>query len=321
MASRRSLFDLWEMARQLDLYTSLGALPPGRTWSIMTEIRDAELAVFEQEDLAAYASQARLSLELAPAVAGVWDVERVAADFARYMCTRYFDCVFLGIYAKAIGSDRALLSAFGTTRDRRHLDDALAGGGAILLPLHMGPYPCILPLVAAEMPVTTLLQASAEADFGRIVTQYLPSIDLEMIGMPDRRILLRCLQAIRAGRLLVMFPEFSWGIDQPKLRLPLLGATVEAPSGAAVLAQRTGRRLVPCTIGRDGPGHYELRYHPPIGVEPGDAGIRDAVTAVFSVVTDEVMRRPGEWQGWDFFDVMVASDRPPVPLSERVRDR
>jgi hypothetical protein len=45
------------------------------------------------------------------------------------------------------------------------------------------------------------------------------------------------------------------------------------------------------------------------------------VAAVFEVVTDEVLQRPGEWQGWDFFDAMVASDRPPVPLSERVRDR
>lgn len=317
--TRNSIFEIWEMPKHAALMESLAALPPDRTWQIMAEIREAELAKFEQREMEAIRQRALRTLRLAPAMAA-HDIDDVATDFARYVRTRYLDCVFLGIYAKELAADVDFARKIWAIRDGEHLEWALSDGGVILLPLHMGPFPCLLGMLAMSLPVTTLVEAVAKDDFQRVILSYLPQVDLEMIGMPDRRVLLRCLRAIQGGRVLAMFPEFSWGYDQPGIRAPLLGASVAAPMGPARLAQRTGRKLVLCHVVRGDDGHYDVRYYPPIAVGPGTEGISDAIAETFSVIERAVMEHPAQWLGWNFFDEMTATDAD-GPLRERVLDR
>lgn len=307
------------MPKHPALMESLAALPPARTWQIMVEIREAELARFEQRELEEIRQRASRTLRLAPAMAA-YDIDEVALEFARYARTRYLDCVFLGIYARDLAADVDFARNMWTIRDGEHLESALSDGGAILLPLHLGPFPCLLAILALSLPVTTLAEGVALDDFQRVVLDYLPKLDLEMIGMPDRRVLLRCLRAIQAGRLLAMFPEFSWGYDRSGIRTRLLGASVTAPMGPARLAQRSGRKLVPCHIVRGDDGRYEVRYYPPMTVGPGAVGISDAIAETFSVIERAVLEHPTQWLGWNFFDEMTAID-PDGPLRERVLDR
>lgn len=313
--SRPSALDFWAMPRYTALFESLGLLEPQRTWEFLHEIREAELDAFEAEELEQTAARALATLRLAPRVGEVHDVEQVAADFARYMQTRYFDCVFLGIYAQRMLTDpdfaRSLCSTVGV-----HLLDEL--DDAILLPLHMGPYPVIVPLLAAYHRVTTILDETVHLEFRAIIDTYLSGLDVEEITMPDRRVLVRCLRALKADRWLAMFPEFSWGYDQPKRTVSLFGAVVEAPEGAHRLAQRTGSPLVACTFVRDAPGHFALTFYEPFSVGEGESGLEAAVSRTFEIVESAVLERPGCWQGWDFFEELLATEGARAPLQARV---
>ena len=319
--SRPSALDFWELPRFQSLLESLSLLPPERTWEILHEIRDAELEAFEADDLAGYEAHGRAALNAAPLVAVEHDLDDVAEEFARFMQKRHFDCVFLMVYAARMLSDPDFAATLCPARGFEHLEAVVSSGGGIVLPMHMGPYAGIVPLLAFYRPVTTILEAAAEDQFRLIESMYLPTLDIERIGMPDRRVLLKLLRALRRGRLVCMFPEFSWGYDQPQRRTDLLGATIEAPEGPQRLAQHTGLPLLPCRIVARGAARFELSFSPPIVVGPGEEGLDVAVRETFAFVESAVLADPDQWQGWDFFSELLPSDHERASLVERFAAR
>ena len=163
-------------------------------------------------------------------------------------------------------------------------------GGAVIAPNHvsyMDP-----PLVAACLPRRTYFMAKRELFepplFGELIyTLYAFPVER---GSGDRAALRRAIDLVKAGELVIIFPEGTRSRD---------GTVGEGQLGPAIVAGRAGRPIVPCAIlGTDKmlpPGAKLLRrarfyisFGEPVWVGGEDERLsRD----VLQTATDELMRR------------------------------
>ncbi len=170
------------------------------------------------------------------------------------------------------------------------VENVPSDGGAVIAPNHvsyMDP-----PLVAACLPRRTYFMAKRELFepllFGELIYS-LYAFPVER-GSGDRAALRRAIDLVRAGELVIIFPEGTRSRD---------GTIGEGQLGPAIVAGRAGRPIVPCAIlGTDRmlpPGakfirraRFYIAFGEPVWVGDGNQRLsRDVLQAA----TDELMRR------------------------------
>lgn len=119
----------------------------------------------------------------------------------------------------------------------------------ILAPFHMGMHTMSMPLITRYFDKTTLLVNSDEID---IIHQWMDtyleatfSTSTNMVPVPSHTSPLKFAKAIMRGATGIIFPEFSYGINQEEEEISFLGGTFKAPIGVYVLAKRLSAKVYP----------------------------------------------------------------------------
>jgi phosphatidylinositol dimannoside acyltransferase len=168
------------------------------------------------------------------------------------------------------------------------------------------------PLIARHAPVTTLYR---ELPFEALCERVAPDLDIEGIQVPGPSIISRAVGALRAGRVLSLYPELSpGGIGRLHRPVSFLGTRVGAPGGTLLIAERTGAVLVPMVLRRTGPARF--RFEVGELIDPrGDGSDHDELLQhLFTRIESFLLAGPpGEWEMWAEFDRMVMPASEPVP--------
>ena len=298
--SRTSLLDLWQFPLHSKFYETLRLLPPEEGHEVLSRLRDAEIDSYEGDALADFAAQVKPRLALAPHLALSHDLDVVAAEYARFMLRRYLDGVFLLAYAN---DDRVvgLIEADYPIELQRALE---RGRGAILLAYHVGAYPSIIPILSWTYPVTTVTEAAAWPLFEQMRQSYVSQLDIEGVGLPDPLVLVKLARALKRGRILCLYAEYSYGVHQPQTEVPFMGTSVLAPEGAVWLARKFDVPIFTCMFKSHEPGRFQMRLAGPLPTTAPEA----CLTEMFQILEAELLTdRPGEWWCWTVFEEMVAA--------------
>lgn len=311
----RSFTDTRETPGQLSLLRALALVDPAETFSILHSARTRELDLFESEDLRRIAADVRKRMELAPELAKHGDLEQLARDFAYYRQLRHFHTTFLAACGLAATHTPAVRSVVDIRGDD-YIKACLAERrGGLLLLLHYGPYVAVGPLMGTmRLPMTILINDENLAEIRKLFDSVAPSgLDVEFV-VPGQTAVLTCLRALRAGRFVVILPEFAYGgvQRQPDVVIPFMGTSIRAPEGAPLLAQLGNVPMIPCTFRVTGPARYCFELHEPITVGGRTKEHRrEALVRLFNLVESVLTNHgPAEWLCWEFFDEMVHKDQP-----------
>ena len=106
----------------------------------------------------------------------------------------------------------------------------------------------------------------------------------------------RLARALRGGRVLGLLIDQD--IDAPGAFVEFFGRPAWTPTGAAVLALRTGRPLVPGFARREPDGTFRLAFEPPIVPTPGD-DLEEAAGRLTARLTSRIeawiREEPAQW--------------------------
>jgi len=298
------LFTLFTLRRDRQLWEALRAAGPVRAWALMSELaaldRPLHDACAEPDQTAAHVeAQTRAFMELAPAL----DEETATAAarrFATYGPRLQLESTFLSLW---LSDDRTLFQDVVEIRGLEHLVEAQRRGGVLALPLHLGPSYAV-PLVLAHLAPTRFVYNRMNVADLRDVA--FPDLDVEAFPVDDAVTFRRGLEALRAGQVFAMFPEFDpRGQGLRHARVPFLGTTVLAPEGPVLLSRAARVPMLPIVLDSDGGGHFTLRFLPPVPPPLGDTTGRQALESLWRVVESQLLDgRVGDWEMWIEFDLM-----------------
>ena len=299
--SNLPLFNFGDVTAQQPLYETLRRLDPADAYQLMERLQIANRAVI-RDTLDHIAAIVRPQLELAPRLAEHFDLDEVATQFAEYVTELNLDTAFVTMHA----ADRdTMLGRLVDLGNIEVLHAAIDRGPVIALPIHVGPSYGSLVALAHVAPFTTLHHA---LPFNDIKGAYFPDLDLEGIHVHDGDMVRRCLRALRAGRVLSIFPEISpLGVGKLHEPVPFMDTTVLAPGGTILLAERTGASLVPFVCHRSGEGRYRFHFSEALVPSEDFATRAEGLTRIFAFIEEQLLAsEPGKWEMWIEFERMVA---------------
>ncbi len=119
----------------------------------------------------------------------------------------------------------------------------------ILAPFHMGMHTMSISLLLRFLNSITIMVNSDEIDIiSEWTSTYLaPEIknNIKMVPIPSPTSPLKFAKAIMRGSTGVIFPEFSYGINQDFVQLDFLGGVFHAPIGVYELGKRLSAVVIP----------------------------------------------------------------------------
>lgn len=222
--------------------------------------------------------------------------ERAAARLARKAFRNYFK--YLVEFLRFSGRGAAEIERVSEIRGLEHLHGALAAGrGAIAVGFHLGNidlgaallasvgYPVHVVVDRFEPPKLNALIQSAREEKG------LKLIPLELAPRQG-------IRALRRNEVLALL------IDKPApdggVVVRFFGGKIAVPSGAAVLALRTGAAIVPCCVIRQSDGSFVGEIAAPVfpaSLATGDTrqDVRTIMQRLFDTLERWVRRHPDQW--------------------------
>jgi lauroyl/myristoyl acyltransferase len=291
------LFSPWRMAAAKPLYQTMRSLDPDESYAVMRAMFEAERRALLGPVHADMAQRVRSRLELAPSLAAEHDLDDVARQFADYALELNFESAFLIMNL----SNPERLVDYGNVEV---VEAAAARGPVILTPLHVGPCYPSLGAIAHRFPLTTLYH---DIPLDELRDTWFPNVDLKGIPVPAEGVMRDCLEVLASGRMLSIFPEFDpGGIGPLHVPVEFMGTQIAAPTGTALIAQRSGAVLVPYVFSRTGPARYAFKFSDPISPGEGAAGRRAFAEQLFADVERTLLvGTPGVWEMWWDFDRMA----------------
>ena len=217
------------------------------------------------------------------------EYRRLAAAATRNLCRTMAE-LFKQPYLS-----RSQLERLVQVEGLEHLRAALAGGrGAILLSAHFGNWEILGPrLVAAGLPTSVVARDAPDAGTARLINQCRERCGLQVVS---RRNVRGMLEALRAGRLLLLLPDQHQ--RGASVVVDFLGRPAATATGPATLARRTGAPVVPGFCRRLADGSFRVTLQPALElIRTGDrAADARANTAHYNqVLGDEIRRHPEQW--------------------------
>ncbi|MEW1820586.1 lysophospholipid acyltransferase family protein [Arthrobacter sp. NPDC080031] len=258
----------------------------------------------KQPDVDSFEVLRARALDFMNAVPGLegFDKELHATSFAGYGPKLQFESTFINLWMK---EPETLFRDVVTVDGREHLHQAASSGrGVIALPLHLGPSYLAIPMLAYEMPTTTLYN---RMNFDEIRAASFPDLDFRGIQLGSTSAMRSGLTALREGRIFSMFPELDpRGVGEHHARIPFLGTTIMVPTGPVILSDVSRAPMVPLTLRAIGNGRFRLKYHPAVPAPESRHERRRSLLAVWDVIESELLAGDvGEWEMWFEFDRML----------------
>jgi KDO2-lipid IV(A) lauroyltransferase len=182
-----------------------------------------------------------------------------------------------------------------THRDERMREPLAAGRGVVAALPHMGNWDLAGAWACAEdMPVTTVAERLRPESLYRDFLRYRESLGMTVLPLTGGPSTVPVLEArLRAGGLVPLMADRD--LSRTGITVPLLDADARLPGGPAVLAQRTGARLLPVTTSYDTDLRMHLWFHQPVAVGEGQDGVRTATAAVADAFSTAIRRDPADW--------------------------
>jgi KDO2-lipid IV(A) lauroyltransferase len=173
--------------------------------------------------------------------------------------------------------------------------DPLADGRGVVAALpHMGNWDLAGAWACAEdMPVTTVAERLQPESLYLDFLRYREGLGMTVLPLTGGPPTVPLLEArLREGGLVPLMADRD--LSRTGITVKLLGADARLPSGPAVLAQRTGARLLPVTASYDASSMH-LWFHEPVEVGAGKDGVRAATAQVADAFSTAIRRDPVDW--------------------------
>ncbi|MEZ2388939.1 lysophospholipid acyltransferase family protein [bacterium RCC_150] len=303
---RLPLFNIFEFPNHTNLYQAIRAAGPTRAWDIMKELEQLDRPIYlrNQPDVDNFEVLRARALDFMNTVPRLDQHNKLlhAKRFAEYGPKLQFESTYLNLW---IDDPKTLFGEVVDIQGRSHLDEAVSTQrGVIALPLHLGPSYAAIPMLAHELPTTTLYN---RMNFDDLKSTSFPGLDLRGIRLGTAPALRLGLSALREGRIFSMFPELDpRGVDDHHVRIPFLGTTVMVPTGPVLLSQISGAPMVPLTLTGTGDNRFLLKYHPAIPPPASRHDLLPQMLTLWSVLETELLSGEiGEWEMWFEFDRML----------------
>jgi Kdo2-lipid IVA lauroyltransferase/acyltransferase len=193
--------------------------------------------------------------------------------------------------SRALRDPESLCAIVFPEPSRRVLESALAERrGVVLATGHIGNWELLAGALAHNgFPLTAVVRASYDPGITRSVERARRRLGVETIHREGPGTAAAMLRALRRGRILGLL------IDQdtraPGGFVPFFGAPAFTPTGAAVLAMRTGAPLLVGTIRRTARGGHVVDME---RCAPPDDALA-ATAAVTAVLERAIRRHPSQW--------------------------
>jgi predicted LPLAT superfamily acyltransferase len=198
------------------------------------------------------------------------------------------------------GEDPAFLDECVTVEGREVLDYT---PGAIFVGTHFGPQTALPFLVAAlGRRVTTLMDGTERDLVWSLLSSYSPqtAARIELIGIPDRAVLMKCVAKLRQGASVIIFMEFSASDLPSKIETSFLNSTVPAPEGPFLLAAVTGRPIVPVRVLHVDDLRLRLVFDDPVEVPRlRRQELAGVIQSMWDRLEQRVRSDPDQWLGWE----------------------
>ncbi|NBJ68086.1 MULTISPECIES: hypothetical protein [Clostridia] len=171
----------------------------------------------------------------------------------------------------------------------------------ILAPFHMGMHTMSMPLITRFFDNTTILVNSDEID---IIYQWMSTYldetfntSITMVPVPSHTSPLRFSKAIMRGAVGIIFPEFSYGINQEEEEVRFLGGTFKAPIGVYVLAKRLSAKVYPIgSIWNE--DEQNVQFMVGDVLDPNILSQSTFIQKLFTQGEEWIMKHPEQWL-WD----------------------
>ncbi len=300
---RLPLFNIFDVPKHKNFYEAIHAAGPIGAWNLMKELDALDRPIYRarQPDVNNFEVLRARALNFMNAVPRLdgFDKYLHATSFAGYGPKLQFESTFINLWMK---EPETLFRDVVAVDGREHLHEAASGGGGVIaLPLQLGPSYAAVPMLAYEMPTTTLYN---RMNFDEIRAASFPDLDFRGIQLGSASAMRSGLTALREGRIFSMFPERDpRGVDEHHARIPFLGTTIMVPTGPVILSDVSGAPMVPVTLRAIGNGRFRLKYHPAVPAPESRHERRRSLLAVWGLIESELLAGDfGEWEMWFDFD-------------------
>ena len=304
------LFTLFEPARYERLWSALRAMGPREAHRIMQALAAQDVIAFDEQAAAAdrsraQADKARAAMTALPAIPRR-DIEAAARRFGGYGPRMQIDATFITLWL----NDPRLLFQVVEVRGLENLLEAARGGrGVLALPLHLGASYVVPSLLAHFCPTRLVFNRMNVKELRRLSFP-----DLDLVGYPlsDDLTFRRGLEALRAGHVFAMFPEYDpRGQRHRHEVVPFLGGRIAVPQGPVILSASSGAPMLPVHLDSSGDGRHVLHIHRPVTAPRGDSERCDALHEVWALIERLLLDgRLGDWEIWAAFESMRAEQTP-----------
>lgn len=166
--------------------------------------------------------------------------------------------------------------------------------GTIVLSAHFGNFELLaVALSLAGLPVVGMAHPSPDGATQELLTRLRSCHGNEVVGN-DLSGTLRLARVLREGGRVLMLADRHSGAE--RVLVEFFGQTVSAQSGPALLAQRTGARIVPAFILREAGGRHSIIIEPPLQIAEGRESEEASLTQAYVSIFERYIRlRPEMW--------------------------
>ncbi len=174
----------------------------------------------------------------------------------------------------------------------REVWDASNGGGLILAVAHMGSNEAVAASIAEHgMPISVVADDSSFPELFDHLRVQREAWGVTLIPWRNLRAIFGVLRRKEMLGLLV-----DWGYRSDGIPVRLFGAWTTLPAGPAMLAAKTGSRILPITIRRQADGTYHVSWPEPIDVASAEpAELLRATQAVADALAATIAAAPQQW--------------------------
>jgi lauroyl/myristoyl acyltransferase len=196
--------------------------------------------------------------------------------------------------------------------DIRAIWAAAPGGGLILAAGHIGNNEAVAAGIAHHgLPISVVADDSAFPEMYELLRRQRESWGVRMIAWRNLREIFAVLKRREMLALLV-----DWGYRSDGIPVQLLGAWTTLPAGPATLAAKTGSRILPIRIKRNGTARFDVSWTAPIDVPSADpAELQRATQAMADALGETIRLAPEQW--YNFKPIWPAGEAEAADLARR----
>lgn len=299
------LFGLKGLNDYHHFFRALKDLPYPIVHRFLVEIREHEMGCGERQAWMEQHEDQKSVLRMATGAEGLPDAWET---YVRYrLLRRPISFCMLALY----GEDPAFLDECVMVEGREILDRT---PGAIFVGTHFGPQTALPFLVAAlGRRVTALMDGTERELVWSLLGAYSPQTAkrIDLIGIPDRAVLMKCVAKLRQGRSVVAFMEFSASDLPSKIETSFLNSTLPAPEGPFLLAAVTGRPIVPARVLHADDLRLRLVFDEPVEVPRlRRHELAGVIQPMWERLEQRVKSDADQWLGWEVLARRLASPEP-----------